>query len=136
MNQSADVLELKIQPAEFPTGATRQIVPYINGRSVSELHVESRKSQARRVGKRKGKTNGGHAGLAVQETTDLSDLRPKPGLTHQAPVLGCICGEAWCDPVLAEISVSADAVIWRMPRLTFRFELRQYEEALRTAEAG
>lgn len=134
---TVDVLQLRVEPAQFPSGAARQLVPYINGRSLLELHEQARTNKAGRGskrGSRSGRRSSGQAGLAVYgPSVDVSDLRPEAA--DETPVLGCVCGEAGCHPVMAEISASESVVTWRLRRLTFRFDRNQYDQALASAQA-
>lgn len=62
-------------------------------------------------------------------------------------VLGCVCGDVGCWPLMARISVTADLVVWdsfEQPHRPgrdytgfgpFRFERGRYEDALRTLAA-
>ena len=119
-----DVLDLRFEPANFPTGADQQLVPFINGESLLAMSVSQRNT----------KTVPGHAGLAVYDgdVPELSGLEPQQE-PHETAVLGCICGDAYCSPVLATISVKRDAVVWSVAGREFVFERRQYERAIRTA---
>src|SRR4051812_43783276 len=102
-----DVLELRFESASFPTGAPFQLVPFVNGRNLLELPSRDRKTNAGPKEPRSGYRLVGakHAGLAVYEGTppDLSDLQPRPE-PHEAAVLGCVCGDTYCSPLMAQIS--------------------------------
>lgn len=131
-----DHLELRAEPASFPTGTTLQLVPYVNGISLLAHRTAPRRTKAgphRLPADATSLAEDGHAGLALFEGRDLSPLRPGADPETTA-VLGCGCGDTYCYPVLATISGADGAVTWDVAGMVLTFDARQYEQALRAAE--
>ncbi len=121
------------------------VAPKINGAELADL-VERFEQEARYTD-----PAGGYGGLvpAFQRPKLLEQLSA-PGYTatpQELPVLGCICGEWACWPLLTTVSVEPSRVTWsrfRQPhRKTrdysalgpFEFDRQQYEDALRDLAA-
>jgi hypothetical protein len=107
------------------------VVPLVDGTPLTEL-IDIFEARA------KMQPSGEMYGGFIADVRDTDAFRPGKGRS----VLACSCGDIGCWPLLADIKVEGDAVVWngfRQPRRKdrdytrfgpFRFDRAQYENAL------
>jgi hypothetical protein len=106
-----------------------QLVPYIDGESLLDSAALGKRTKA--GGPPRAYRGKGHAGLHVESlTSDLREFRPC-SVVRDIPVLGCECGDTYCDPVFATLSKDESTITWELPgRLVVEFDRQQYDDAL------
>jgi hypothetical protein len=131
------------QVRRAPTGPTLLLMPVIDGIDlldlVSAYEVHAGWDPA-----------GGYAGLSLERPAVVDLTRyllgrqtPRPG--PRVPLLGCVCGDAGCWPLVAAVTVTRGVVLWsqfRQPHRPdqdysafgpFRFSESGYRRAAETA---
>ena len=107
------------------------VVPLVDGTTLTEL-IDAFEARA------KMQPTGEMYGGFIADVRDAHSFRPG----ERRLVLACSCGDTGCWPLLADITVEGDTVVWdafRQPRRKdrdytrfgpFRFDREQYEQKL------
>lgn len=142
-----DVVEFRVEPESLAGGdPVPTVTPVVNGRRLQDHVRPLQLPHAEAEGR--PQLAGRYAGLAIWSRLSASHYLGAPTETWfgdgDTILLGCVCGDAGCWPLTADVQVTSATVVWSNVRQghrdwdlgalgPFTFDRHDYEAALATA---